>query len=403
MGLIVQKFGGTSVGTPERIRQVAKRIAKRHSEGHPLVVVVSAMGHTTDELIALAQQVSDHPAHREMDMLLSAGERISMALLSMALGDIKVPALSLTGSQSGIITDQSHRRARIRRILGDRIRSALAEKKVVIVAGFQGVSETKEITTLGRGGSDTSAVALATALGAERCEIFTDVNGVYSADPRVVPSAILWEKIPHDLMVELATRGAGVLHPRCVELAKQHQIQLCVKNTLDPNESVGTVLIQRQTGDSSLGMEEFGIVGVTADKGKLFIRVKLTRSTVLGSVWDRSAEAHLSLIAPVFSNHDVSFYSERDGESDWKKLLHDLTTEGFVQSYEIVSDVVPLSIIGDRFSQDGRALHEIIEVLSQAHIPVDSGSSSALAVTLGVSIRHVDDAVRALHAEFLES
>jgi aspartate kinase len=400
MGLIVQKFGGTSVGTPERIRQIAKRIEKTVSEGHPLVVVVSAMGHTTDELIALAHQVSDQPPHREMDMLLSVGERISMALLSMALGDCKVPAISLTGSQSGIITDQSHRRARIRRILGDRIRSALAEKKVVIVAGFQGVSETKEITTLGRGGSDTSAVALAVALGAERCEIFTDVDGVYSADPRVVSSAVLWRQIPHDLMVELATRGAGVLHPRCVELAKQNQMKLCVKNSLDLNESVGTTLIQRQAGDSSLGMEEFGVVGVTADRGKIMIRLQLTRSTVLAAVWDRSADSHLSIVSPVFADLGVSFYSERDGEAEWKKILHDLTSQGFVSSFEILSDVVPVSVVGDRFSQDGRALYEMIEVLSHAHVSVVSGNSSALAVTLGVSIRQVDDAVRALHTRF---
>ncbi len=403
MGLIVQKFGGTSVGTPERIRQVAKKIAKKYSEGHPLVVVVSAMGHTTDELITLAQQVSDQPPHREMDMLLSAGERISMALLSMALVDCQIPALSLTGSQSGIITDQSHRRARIRRILGDRIRSALAEKKVVIVAGFQGVSETKEITTLGRGGSDTSAVALAVALGAERCEIFTDVHGVYSADPRVVSSAFLWEKLPHDLMVELATRGAGVLHPRCVELAKQNQMQLIVKNSLDPNESMGTILIQRQAGNSSLGMEEFRVVGVTSDKEKVLIRLRLTRPTVLGAVWERSAQAHLSLISPVFSGQDVSFYSERDGDSEWKKIFDELSSQGFVESYEMVSEIVPVSVVGDRFSQDGSALSEVIDVLSQSHISVVSGSASSLAITLGVLIHQVDDAVRALHAAFLES
>ncbi len=404
MGLIVQKFGGTSVGTPDRIRQVAKRIAKKYSEGHPLVVVVSAMGHTTDELIELAQQVSDHPPHREMDMLLSAGERISMALLSMALGDLQVPAVSLTGSQSGIITDQSHRRARIRRILGDRIRSSLSDKKVVIVAGFQGVSETKEITTLGRGGSDTSAVALAVALRAERCDIFTDVNGVYSADPRVVKSAQLWKRIPHDLMVELATRGAGVLHPRCVELAKQNQVQLCVKNSLDLDESGGTTLIQRQSGDPKMkGMEEFGVVGVTSDKGKLLVRARLSRPSALEVIWSRSAQTHLGLIAPVFSSQDVSFYSDRDGEAEWRKILEELSSQGWLDSFEIVSDIVPLSVVGDRFSQDGRALYEMVKVLSEAQISVTSGASSALAVTLGVPIHQVDDAVRALHAELIEN
>ncbi|NBU21741.1 aspartate kinase, partial [bacterium] len=207
MSLIVQKFGGTSVGSPERIQKVAERIAHAHQAGNQLVVVVSAMGHTTDELIELAHEVSRQPPHREMDMLLSAGERISMALLSMALADCKVPALSLTGSQTGIITDSSHRRARIQRILGDRVRTALGDGKVVIVAGFQGVSETREITTLGRGGSDTTAVALAAALQAEKCEIYTDVDGVFSADPRLVEDAKVWNQIPHDLMVELATRG----------------------------------------------------------------------------------------------------------------------------------------------------------------------------------------------------
>jgi aspartate kinase len=203
VNLLVQKYGGTSVGSPERIQAVADRVARAKREGKSLVVVVSAMGDTTDELIELAHRISKNPHPREMDMLLTVGERISMALLSMALADRGVPAVSLTGSQTGIITDTGHRRARIRRILGDRVRAALAENKVVIVAGFQGVSEAKEITTLGRGGSDTTAVALASVLGAEACEIFTDVDGVFSADPRIVPEAQLWKRIPHDLMVEI--------------------------------------------------------------------------------------------------------------------------------------------------------------------------------------------------------
>jgi aspartate kinase len=401
MSLIVQKFGGTSVGTPERIRAVAQRIAKTRAEGNQLVVVVSAMGHSTDELVDLAHEVSKHPPHREMDMLLSAGERISMALLSMALADCKVPALSFTGSQTGIITDSSHSRARIRRILGDRIRSALAENKVAIVAGFQGVSESKEITTLGRGGSDTTAVALAAALKASRCEIFTDVDGVYSADPRWVQGARLWKAIPHDLMVEMATRGAGVLHPRSVELAKQFQVPLCVRSSLNENEGTFVVTntnLERQ----SQGMEEFAVTGVTADKTKIYFTVSLTRPTVLGALWEKASQSHLPIIAPVFADGETRFFSDRDGESEWRKNLEELAADGFVKEYEINSNIVPLSVVGDRFSQDGLALHEIIGALAKKDILVSIGSASALAVTVGVPLSRVEEGVQVLHEVYLE-
>lgn len=398
MSLIVQKFGGTSVGTPARLRLVAQRIARSYSAGHQLVVVVSAMGHTTDELIDLAHQVSKSPPHREMDMLLTAGERISMALLSMALADCQVPAVSLTGSQTGIITDRSHRRARIRRILGSRVRSALDEKKVVIVAGFQGVSEAKEITTLGRGGSDTSAVALAASVGADLCEIFTDVDGVYSADPRLVPQAKLWKQVPHDLMVEMATRGAGVLHPRSVELAKQFGIPLFVRNSL--NESEGTAVVSRDSIEK--GMEDFRVTGVTADHSKVLIQVELARPTVTNSLWSSAARSHLAVVAPFFSDGKVYFFSDRDGEAEWHKNLEQLVHSGFVGSFEITPDWIPLSIVGDRFSQDGSALYEALEVLSREKIEVKTGSSSALALTLAVPADRANEGVKALHREFLE-
>ncbi|MCM2278781.1 MAG: aspartate kinase [Oligoflexia bacterium] len=396
MALLVQKFGGTSVGTPERIRAVADRIARTRAEGFDLVVVVSAMGHTTDELIELAHRVSDQPPRREMDMLLTAGERISMALLSMALADRGVAAISLTGSQTGIITDESHRRARIRRILGDRVRAAVSEGKVVIVAGFQGVSEKKEITTLGRGGSDTTAVALAAALKAESCDIFTDVDGVYSADPRVVPSARLWREIPQDLMVELATRGAGVLHSRSVELARQYGVRLRVLNSLDTGE--GTVV----TADNqdSRGMEEYRIAGVTCDRGRVLLRIELERPTVMAAVWDRAAQAHLSVASPIFSGTMMQFFIERDAENEWKKHLEELVFLGFLKSYAIEKDLLPVSVVGDRFSQDGAALNEIVETLAQSHISVTMGSASALAITVAVPATHAEDAVKALHARY---
>lgn len=398
MALIVQKFGGTSVGTPERIRLVAERIARSYFEGNQIVVVVSAMGDTTDDLIDLAHQVSKAPPHREMDMLLTAGERISMSLLSMALSDCKVRALSLTGSQSGIITDESHRRARIRKILGSRVRAALLEDKVVIVAGFQGVSEKKEVTTLGRGGSDTSAVALAAALQAEICEIFTDVDGVYSADPRIVKGAKLWKVLPHHLMVEMASRGAGVLHSRSVELAKQFGVALRVRNSL--NETAGTSIVSKSSIEENV-MEEFGVTGVTSDKGKLLLFVQLSRSTVLGALWNRAAGAHLSVLNPQFSEGDVRFFSDREGEGEWRKILEDLVAEGFVKKYRLDSDVVPLSVIGDRFSQDGTALHDVISVLGRENIEVTLGSASALAITVGVPLNRADEGVRALHSEFM--
>jgi aspartate kinase len=328
-----------------------------------------------------------------MDMLLTAGERISMALVSMALADCGIGAVSFTGSQTGIITDTSHRRARIKRILGNRVREALDAGKVAIVAGFQGVSETKEITTLGRGGSDTTAVALAAALQADLCEIYTDVDGVFSADPRVVPDARLWPTISHDVMVELATRGAGVLHPRSVELAKQFGVPLCVRNSL--NQTEGTTVETKNKG-----MEEFSITGITADTGKALVTVELSRPTVLGAIWDRAAQNHLLVVSPMFSGGHVQFFVDRDAEGEWKKHLADLNREGFVGKYQIDPTVIPLSVVGNRFSQDGAALYEVIDTLARNHISVTIGAASAIAMTVAVGANHANDGVKALHEHF---
>jgi aspartate kinase len=231
MTVIVQKFGGSSVADVERIRKVAARVAARRAEGHQLVVVVSAMGDTTDELLSLARKVSADPPRRELDMLLTCGERISMALLSMALHEAGVPAISFTGSQSGIITDDTHAQARIVEVRPVRIREELAKGKVVIVAGYQGVSRNREVTTLGRGGSDTTAVALAAALDAEGCEIYSDVDGVFSADPRVVPEARKLETLDHETMQELAAAGARVLNAQAVEFARNAGIVIEARST----------------------------------------------------------------------------------------------------------------------------------------------------------------------------
>jgi len=231
MSVIVQKYGGSSVADVERIRKVAARVAARRADGHQMVVVVSAMGDTTDELLTLAKRMSADPPRRELDMLLTCGERISMALLSMALHELEVPAISFTGSQSGIITDDNHSQARVVEVRPVRIREELGKGKVVIVAGYQGVSRNREVTTLGRGGSDTTAVALAAALGAEACEIYSDVDGVFSADPRVVPDARKLDRLDYDTMQELAAAGARVLNAQAVEFARNAGIVLEARST----------------------------------------------------------------------------------------------------------------------------------------------------------------------------
>src|SRR5947209_5762249 len=263
MGIIVQKYGGSSVADVGRIRQVAAKIAARRAAGYELVVVVSAMGDTTDELLQLARQVTDAPARRELDMLLTAGERISMALLSMALNALDVPAISFTGSQSGIITNDSHANARIVEVRPYRIQDELALGRVVIVAGFQGVSYKREVTTLGRGGSDTTAVALAAALGAEACEIYSDVDGVFSADPRVVPQAQKLAEISYEEMQELAESGARVLNAQAVEFARRAGIVLHARAT---RGGEGTVV-----GDVPAAPR---VSGVTGEKDLVLLRVR---------------------------------------------------------------------------------------------------------------------------------
>lgn len=398
MGLIVQKFGGTSVGTPDRIRSVAQRIAATYRGGYSVVVVVSAMGHTTDELLALANQVSNDPVPREIDMLLTAGERISMALLSMALHDLDVPARSFTGSQSGIITTAHHRRARIKKILGDRVKETIKEGNVAIVAGFQGVSEAKEVTTLGRGGSDTTAVALAAALGAERCDIFTDVDGVFSADPRVVENARHLKKVSHDHMVELALRGAGVLHPRSVELAQKFKVPLWVRNSLEEGE--GTEVVTAQELDT--GMEDPHVVGITMDEGKQLIEIDLMRPSVVSAVWDIATEHQLAMLSPEFEGSRLRFFVDQAAIPEWQKACHTLSINGFIKRLSFNENLVPVSIVGSRLTQDGRVLSQAFEILDQNHVNVTMGQATSLTVTLAVSRNRATEAVQLLHEKLVE-
>jgi aspartate kinase len=399
MGLLVQKFGGTSVGTPERILRVAQHISQTQKEGHQVCVVVSAMGRTTDDLLALASQVSRFPPSREVDMLLTAGERISMALLSMALEDLGVSAVSFTGSQSGIITTGHHRRARIKRILGDRVREALNQGSVAIVAGFQGVSEKREITTLGRGGSDTTAVALASVLKADRCDIFTDVDGVFSADPRTVKSAKLIPRISHAQMVEFALRGASVLHARSVEIAEKYGVPLWVRNSLKYSSlgkfsMEGTEVISPKNESE---IEASQVTAVTSDGEKILLEVELARASVAASLWDFATEHHLLCLVPDFNGTKVRFFIDVEAQDEWTRGLHDLSTNGFVKSYVFHSDLHPVSLIGSRLTQDGRILAAVVHVLEGVGISLGMGQSTSLAMTFAVPKVHVDEIVQTLH------
>ena len=270
MGLIVQKFGGSSVADAEGMKRVAARIVATKKAGHQVVVVVSAMGDTTDELIDLANAVTPITQGRELDMLLTAGERISMALLAMAINNLGFEALSFTGSQAGVITDSVHGKARIIDVTPGRIREAISSGAIAIVAGFQGISQdTKDITTLGRGGSDTTAVALAAALEADVCEIYTDVNGIFSADPRVVPAARKLKTVTYEEMLELAAAGAKVLHLRCVEYARRFNLPIHVRSSFSPNE--GTLVVENHPEGGT--MEQAIISGVAHDKSEAKVTI----------------------------------------------------------------------------------------------------------------------------------
>jgi aspartate kinase len=291
VALVVQKFGGTSVADPDRIRAVADHIVRTKRGGDDLVVVVSAMGKTTDDLIRLAHDVADRPDAREMDVLLTAGERISMALLAMAIHDLGLPSTSFTGSQAGIVTDAVHGRAKILEVRGDRVRAALEAGEVVIVAGFQGVSgDTKDITTLGRGGSDTTAVALAAALGASVCEIYTDVDGIYTADPRVVPGARKLAEVSFEEMLEMAATGGRVLALRSVEFARNHGVPIHVRSsfTWGPGTWVGEA-------DST--MEAPIVSGVTHDASEAKITIERVpdRPGIAAAVFRRLADAGVNV------------------------------------------------------------------------------------------------------------
>jgi aspartate kinase len=411
VGLVVQKYGGSSVADAEGIKRVAKRIVDTRRAGHDVVVAVSAMGDTTDELVDLAQQVSPLPPGRELDMLLTAGERISMALLAMAIANLGHQARSYTGSQAGVITDSSHGRARIIDVTPGRIRAALDEGAIVIVAGFQGVSQdTKEITTLGRGGTDTTAVALAAALGAEICEIYTDVDGVFSADPRIVPAARRLPSISYEEMLEMAACGAKVLHLRCVEYARRYDIPVHVRSSFSTRP--GTIVSDDEQFLRTQGvdqMEQAIISGVAHDRSEAKI-------TVVG-VPDKPGEAaaifravsiaeiNIDMIvqnisAAATGRTDISFtLPSTDGQRAMTALDRIRDEVGF--EHLLYDDQVgKVSLIGAGMRSHPGVSATFFGALADAGVNIEMISTSEIRISVVVRGADVDAAVTAVHTAF---
>jgi aspartate kinase len=382
MPVVVQKFGGSSVADVEKIRKVAERVAATRRAGTDVCVVVSAMGDTTDELLSLAKRVSPAPPRRELDMLLSAGERISMALLSMALQDLGVPAISFTGSQSGIITTDAHASARIVEVRPFRVQEELARGKVVIVAGYQGVSARKEVTTLGRGGSDTTAVALAAALGAD-CEIYSDVAGVFSADPRVVPDARRLEALSYDEMQELAAAGAKVLNAQAVEFAKEKGIAVHARSTFGgPEETVVRG-----------GAHPERIAGVATQKELVLLALPAAAlPAVLSRLEARGAAAAELAVAGERAGLVLSL----ENVHDWPVLREELraAAPGVTVTDEGLGAI---SVVGTGLSAAHRVLREVTAALEELGAPARAVFTSALRVTACCEARVLADAARAVH------
>ena len=397
MPTLVQKYGGTSVDGPERIRAVARRVADARAAGNDVVVVVSAMGHTTDELIALAHRVSPAPNRREMDMLLSTGERVSMALTVMALHDLGVQAISFTGSQSGILTDAAHSNARITAIRPERIRAELARGRVVIVAGFQGVCpETKEITTLGRGGSDTTAVALAAALAPAACEICTDVAGVFTADPRVVPAARIIPELSYRACSSLAHLGGRVLHARCVDLAARERVPLTVRSSFDdaPGTRIVEASVESPRVEAIAHRNDVSVVVAEGNAGG--------RGEARG-ILEAVAQAYpaLELIAheQVTDTHAALVWiGPREDAAELKGRFRELRGPGGEWTLDVQGDAAFVSLVGLGLGALQAAHGEA--ALEKAGIPLLALRASPAALVFRVEPERCDAAVKALHAAF---
>ena len=398
--LLVQKYGGTSLATPARIKRVARRMAGFHAEGHQVVAVVSAMGDSTDRLVALAHRIAREPPAREMDTLLSAGETITAPLLAMALQELGVPALSLSGAQAGIRTSHSHTRAHIVDVVPTRVVAELKKGSTVVVAGFQGVSKSLDVTTLGRGGSDTTAVALAVALKADVCEINTDVAGILTADPRVVPEARMLAGIGYDEMIELASLGAKVMHPRAVEIGELYDLPIRVRSTFDPG--AGTLISRKPE------MEERNRVrGIAAEENvaKLTLVGVPDQPGVAAGIFSPLAKQGISVdvIIQNVSRHgvtDVSFTVTRSELPAAERIVKRVSKQ--VKAEAVLSDrnVAKVSIVGTGMLGQPGIAALMFETLATSGINIDMISTSEIRITCIVAADRVKDAVRALHKAY---
>jgi len=402
MALIVHKYGGTSVGTPEKIKNIAKRLAKLKAEGNELVVVVSAMGHTTDELIDLMHKVTSSPDSREHDMLVSTGEQVSASLMAMALLDLGVPAISLTGGQAGVVTEDIYKKARIKDIRLDRIKKELKDGKIVVITGFQGIDSKGDIITIGRGGSDTSAVAIAAALKADVCDIYTDVDGVYTADPRVVPDARKLKEISYDEMLELASLGVQVLHPRSVECARVYGLVIHLRSSIN-TDVLGTLIKEVKSMEKK---EVVAGVALDADCAKIGILGIPDRPGIAAKLFGSLAKDHLNVDMIVQSVHsagtkaDMAFTVRKD---ELKKALEvtdkiskELKAEGVVSD----GNVAKVSIVGVGMVSKPGVAAEMFDALAKEGINIEMITTSEIKISCIVKGDQGKKAVQVLHGKF---
>ena len=395
--LIVKKFGGTSVGNTERIFNVAKRCIEDWQKGNDVVVVLSAMGKYTDELIEMAKQVNENPPKREMDMLFTIGEQMSVSLMAMAMNSLKVPAISLNAFQVAMHTTSVYGNARLKRIDVERIRHELEQRKIVIVTGFQGINKYDDYTTLGRGGSDTTAVALAAALNADACEIYTDVDGVYTADPRKVKTARKLDAITYDEMLELATLGAGVLHNRSVELAKKFGVQLVVRSSL--NLSEGTIVKE------DTGMEKMLVSGVAADADSARVAVVGLEDTpgVAFKLFNLLAknDINIDMILQSVGRHgtkDITFTCSDENADRAEEIIKN--NIGKFESIDVNKDVAKVSIVGAGMQSNAGVAAKMFEALYDENINIRMISTSEIRVTVLIDEQYTERAMNAIHDKF---
>ena len=406
MGLIVQKYGGSSVADAEGLKRVASRIVATKKAGHQVVVVVSAMGDTTDELIDLAKEVSPIPNGRELDMLLTAGERISMALLAMAIANLGHEARSFTGSQAGIITTSTHGKARVIDVAPSRITEALKEGAIAIVAGFQGVSQdTNDITTLGRGGSDTTAVALAAALEADVCEIYTDVDGVFSADPRIVPAAGKLKTVTYEEMLELAATGAKVLHLRCVEYARRFDLPIHVRSSFSNREGTWVVKDHPEGGE----MEQAIISGIAHDKSEAKITIVGVpdRTGVAARIFQSIADADINVdmivqnvSAAATGLTDISFTLPKSEGANATAVLKKIQGEVGFQSIQYDDQIGKISLVGAGMRSHPGVTATFFASLADAGVNIEMISTSEIRISIVCRINDLEKGVKAAHTAF---